>query len=186
VLNLAREWQTLLPFENLDLLIIDFIGKNISGTGMDANVVGRRMQTGEPELTTPEIKRIYVRDLTDESGGNATGIGLADFTSTRLVEKFDRPSTYANLITGGGPQKGRLPMYLDSDREVLAAALNTIGVVPPDQARIVRIFNTLHLEKLEVSEPLAQESEVRDELSVLALPSAMAFDAQGNFTPWGN
>ena len=91
-----------LPFDAFDLLIVDWMGKNISGTGMDTNIIGRMMQILEPEPEKPAIVRIFVRDLTDDSDGNATGVGLADFTTTRLVEKMDRHATYMNGITGDG------------------------------------------------------------------------------------
>ena len=94
-----------LPFDELDVLIVDWMEKNISGTGMDANVLGRRMQTGEPELTTPRIKRVLVRDLIDDSEGNATGIGFADFMRSPLVSKIDKVALYQNLITGGGRKR---------------------------------------------------------------------------------
>ena len=120
-----------LPFDELDLLIVDWTGKNISGTGMDTNVIGRMMQNLEPEPAKPAILRIFVRDLTEESDGNATGIGLADFTTTRLVDKIDRHSTYMNGITALGPQKSKIPFYYDTDREAIEVALDTIGLTEP-------------------------------------------------------
>ena len=109
----AKSLMGRLPFDELDLLIVDWVGKNISGTGMDTNVIGRMMQNFEPEPAKPAILRIFVRDLTEESDGNATGIGLADFTTTRLVNQFNRHATYMNGITALGPQKSKIPFYYD-------------------------------------------------------------------------
>lgn len=180
LLEQAKALLPRLPFDELDVLIVDWMGKNISGTGMDSNVLGRRMQTGEPELTTPRIKRILVRDLTDDSEGNATGIGFADFTRSRLVSKIDKMALYQNLITGGGPQKGRIPPHYDKDDDMIDAALNTIGMTNPRDARVVRIANTLQLEEMMVSESLAHEVGVRDDLDFLGSLSPMEFDCDGN------
>jgi hypothetical protein len=149
----AKSLMGRLPFDTLDLLVIDWMGKNISGTGMDTNIIGRMMQNFEPEPEKPAILRIYVRDITEESNGNATGIGLADFTTTRLVEKVDRYATYMNGITGLGPQKSKIPFYYDTDREAIDVALSTIGLTPPEEAKVARVESTLKLATLDIPKP---------------------------------
>lgn len=176
----AKELSAHLPFDKLDVLIIDEIGKDISGLGMDSKVVGRMMHTREKEPEKPKITRIFVRDITPNSMGNAAGIGLADFTTTRLVEKMDRESTYMNFITAMGPQKVRVPIYFDTDREVLNAVFQTIGMVEPEDSRVVRIKNTLILDKVEVSEGLLDAVREREDLEIAGELKEMEFDSEGN------
>ena len=163
----AKSLMGRLPFDELDLLIVDWTGKNISGTGMDTNVIGRMMQNFEPEPAKPAILRIFVRDLTEESDGNATGIGLADFTTTRLVDKIDRHSTYMNGITALGPQKSKIPFYYDTDREAIEVALDTIGLTEPEDARVIRIESTLRLTELDISEVLLEDAKLHSRLEVI-------------------
>ncbi len=173
-----------LPFDAFDLLIVDWMGKNISGTGMDTNIIGRMMQILEPEPEKPAIVRIFVRDLTDDSDGNATGVGLADFTTTRLVEKMDRHATYMNGITGMGPQKSKTPFYYDTDQEAIEIALNTVGLTPPEQAKVVRIESTLGLAEVDISEALLEDANLRTDLEVIGELKPLAFDADGNLPPF--
>ncbi|HHZ89342.1 TPA: DUF2088 domain-containing protein [Candidatus Poribacteria bacterium] len=180
----AKALSGKLPFDELDFLILDEVGKNISGTGMDTNVIGRYMQNFEPDPEKPSITRIFARDLTEDSLGNATGIGLADFTTTRLVEKFDKKATYMNGLTGLGPQKSRIPFHYDTDLEVIEAALNTIGLTPPEEARIVRIQNTLKLGEVDISENLVEDAELRSDLEIISEAKAFAFDPSGNLLPF--
>ncbi|MCZ6679038.1 MAG: lactate racemase domain-containing protein [Candidatus Poribacteria bacterium] len=174
-----------LPFDAMDLLIVDAMGKNISGTGMDTNVIGRMMQNFEPEPEKPAILRIFVRDLTSESDGNATGIGLADFTTTRLVESIDRHAMYMNCITALGPQKSRIPFYYDTDREAIEVALNTIGLTPPEEGKVVRIESTLHLTAVDISEALLEDAQLHSDLEVIGELKPFAFDSSGNLSPFG-
>jgi len=181
----AKELAARLPFDELDVLIIDEMGKEISGTGMDSKVIGRMMHTGEEELETPKITRIFVRDLTPESMGNAGGIGFADFTTRRLVGKMDFQPTYMNFITAMGPQKVRIPVYFDTDREVLDAVFQTIGMVKPEESKVVRIKNTLQLGEVEVSESLLEAVKARDDLEIAGELREMQFDSEDNLMPWG-
>jgi len=176
----SKEISAKLPFDNLDLLIVDWMGKNISGTGMDTNVIGRYMQNFELEPEKPSYLRILVCDLTEESGGNATGIGLADFTTQRLVNKFDKEPTYMNCITSLGPQKSRIPFHFDTDRETIVVALDTIGLTPPEDARIVRIENTLKLGHIDISESLLEPAQLMASLEILGEPESLSFDSNGN------
>jgi hypothetical protein len=160
------------------------MGKNISGTGMDTNIIGRMMQILEPEPEKPAIVRIFVRDLTDDSDGNATGVGLADFTTTRLVEKMDRHATYMNGITGMGPQKSKTPFYYDTDREAIEVALNTVGLTPPEETKVVRIESTLSLAQVDISEALLEDAKLRSDLEVIDELKPFAFDSAGNLPPF--
>ena len=180
----AKSLMGRLPFDELDLLIVDWTGKNISGTGMDTNVIGRMMQNFEPEPAKPAILRIFVRDLTEESDGNATGIGLADFTTTRLVDKIDRHSTYMNGITALGPQKSKIPFYYDTDREAIEVALDTIGLTEPEDARVIRIESTLRLTELDISEVLLEDAKLHSRLEVIGETQPFEFDAAGNLLPF--
>ena len=177
---LAKQLAARLPFDFLHLLIVDEMGKNISGAGMDTKVIGRIMNLTEPPPKDPRLLRIYVRDLHDDSYGNATGIGLADFVSRRLVNKIDAKATYINCLTGLSPESARIPITFDADREAMDAALGTIGLVKPEEARIVRIKNTLLLEELDVSEALVAEVKQRGNLDILWGPKALLFDSSGN------
>jgi hypothetical protein len=176
---LSKQLAARLPFDFMHLLIVEEMGKNISGTGMDTKVIGRIMNIIEPPPTHPRILRIYVRDLHNDSYGNAMGVGLADFVSRRLVNKIDPTATYINGLTGLSPESARIPVTLDTDREAVEAALGTIGLVPPEAARIVRIQNTLLLEELEVSEALLPEVKQRDTLEILWGPKPLTFDSAG-------
>jgi len=179
----AKELAAELPFDELDFLIVDETGKDISGTGMDTKIIGRMMHTGEKELEMPKITRIFVRDLTPSSMGNAAGIGFADFTTRRLVDKIDMEATYMNFITAMGPQKIRIPVYYDTDRQVLDAAFQTIGMVEPEESKVVRIKNTLLLDEVEVSEALLEAVKERDDLEIMGEPKEMEFDSEDNLTP---
>lgn len=180
----AKSMMGKLPFDELDLLIVDWSGKNISGTGMDTNVIGRMMQNFEPEPLKPAILRIFVRDLTEESDGNATGIGLADFTTTRLVDQIDRHATYMNGITALGPQKSKIPFYYDTDKEVIEVALDTIGLTKPENARVIRIESTLRLTELDISESLLEDAQLHSSLEIMGETLPFEFDTTGNLLPF--
>jgi Lactate racemase N-terminal domain len=176
---LSKKLAARLPFDFIHLLIVEEMGKNISGAGMDTKVIGRIMNIIEPPPKHPRILRIYVRDLHDDSYGNATGVGLADFVSRRLVNKIDPTATYINCLTGLSPESARIPITFDTDREAVEAALGTIGMVKPEEARIVRIKNTLLLEELDVSEACVPEVQQRNNLEVLWGPKGLVFDSSG-------
>jgi hypothetical protein len=162
----ARAMMPRLPVEDIDLLIVDEIGKNFSGSGMDVNVIGRWRLPGMPEPTSPRIKRIVALRLSPESEGNAQGVGLADFVTRRLVDAIDPAATYMNTITSTFLQRGFIPITMRSDREAIAAALSSLPSSDPSAARIVRIPNTLHLERLAVSEAIVPELAGRDDVTV--------------------
>lgn len=162
LLELARAHLPRLPLERVDVLIVDEIGKNISGLGLDPNVIGRLKIRGQPEPERPDIRAIIIRDLTSGTHGNATGMGLADIMLRRAYEKIDFKATYANVATTGFLERGKVPVIADTDREALSLAFGMAGMPPPDQARIVRIRNTLHLEELWASPAAVAALEGRD------------------------
>lgn len=180
----ARRWAPRLPFDELDLLIVDEMGKDIAGTGMDTNVIGRRFSLVEKPPRKPRITRIFVRGLTRETHGNANGIGLAEFTTERLLREMDRRVTYTNSLTARTPEHSRLPVAFASDREVLEVALKTVRTADPMSARIVRIKNTLELKTIHVSEILLPEVRGRRDLVVVSEPQEVTFDSNGNLAPW--
>ena len=183
LLLLAKEKMAKLPFDEIDLLIVDEMGKDISGVGIDPNVTGRNRDilAGFPHPT--HIKRLFVRDLTEKSKGNATGIGLADITTKRLVDKINRSATYINCITGISLEKAAIPMYVENDREAIEIALGSIGLTPPEESKIMRIKNTLQLEVVEISEAYVEASNQRTDLKILDGPCSMAFDSDNNLLP---
>jgi hypothetical protein len=181
----ARKMMPLLPFDEIDLLIVDRIGKNISGAGMDPNVIGRSVHGYSASLMreerpSPFIRRIFARDLTPETHGNAIGIGLADVTTSRLVHAMDQRATYINALTALTPQCAKIPVHFATDREIIERVLASLALSDPRAARIVRIADTLSLVHLEVSEAFREEAERRADLTSLSGLREMQFDATGN------
>jgi Lactate racemase N-terminal domain len=181
----ARKLMPLLPFDEIDLLIVDRIGKNISGAGMDPNVIGRSVHGYSASLMreerpSPFIRRIFARDLTPETHGNAVGIGLADVTTARLVHAMDQRATYINALTALTPQCAKIPVYFATDREIIERVLASLALADPRAARIVRIADTLSLVHLEVSEAFREEVERRADLTSLSELREMGFDPMGN------
>ena len=184
LLKVAKSLIARIPFKDIDVLIIDEIGKDISGTGMDTNVVGRFWLPGEHEPLAPKIKRIVVLDLTEKTRGNAVGIGLADVTTRRVIEKMDYDATLINALTAGHVEGARIPVYLPNDRDAIAIALHTCGPIDPREAKVVRIKNTLELERMWISEALLKvvmaDPELRRKIEVIGKPKEMQFDILGN------
>jgi hypothetical protein len=167
-----------LPFDDIDVLVIDQIGKNISGDGADPNVTGRYptpFASGGPN-----IERMVFLDLTPETGGNANGLGAADVVTERLVSKMDRPATYLNALTSTTPYPVKIPMTMPSDQMAIAAALAMTAGVSPQNARLVRIRNTLKLRQMWVSDTLLEEARDDERLRVLEDPRPMNFDTDGS------
>ena len=181
----ARRLMPLLPFEEIDLLIVDRLGKNVSGAGMDPNVIGRGVHGYTSELgrggrRAPFIRRIFLRDLTPETHGNAIGLGMADVTTTRVVRAMDLRKTYINALTSLTPQSAKIPIHFDTDREALELTLESLALEDVGTARVVRIPNTLEVEILDVSESLLGDVRSRADLVVVGEPQDLAFDAAGN------
>jgi hypothetical protein len=165
-----------LPFGEIDVLVVDEIGKNISGDGADPNVTGRYPT---PYASGgPYVERMVFLDLTPETGGNANGLGMADVVTERLVSKMDRPATYLNALTSTTPSPVKIPMVMPGDRMAVAAALTMCAGVSPQRARLVRIKNTLKLRRMWISEALLEDAGER--LRVVEDPGPMRFDANGS------
>ena len=185
LLVLAKEWMPRLPFKYVDILIIDEFGKNISGSGMDTNVVGRKFYGHvAAEHEYPKVKQIIVRGLTKETHGNAAGIGATEFCTTRLIEQTDVNATRINCLTGGTASSAMLPLNYDTDRELLDMVLPAIGLAEPEDSRILWIRNTLHLAEVECSASYWDEAQKRDDLDVISEQRNFEFDSDGNFVPF--
>ncbi len=154
LLAIAKQNMPRLPVEDIDVLVIDQLGKNISGSGIDTNIIGRIRIDGQPEPSSPRIKSIMVSDLTPETHGNACGVGLADVVTRRLVDKIDFKTTYTNIITSGFLERGKLPVVADTDEHALEIALRAAGCREPEKAHVIRIRDTLHLSEILVSAPV--------------------------------
>ncbi|MBD3323257.1 DUF2088 domain-containing protein [candidate division KSB3 bacterium] len=178
LLEKARSLSQRLYFDNLDVLIIDEIGKDISGTGFDTNVVGRYHT---PYATGgPQISRIAILDLTEKSHGNANGLGIVDFTTRRVFDKFEFAQTYPNSLTSTVPLTVKIPMVLKHDRHAFQAAIKTCNILNQKDVRLVRIKNTISLSEIEVSENLRTEVANNPNLDIVGEPYALPFDDQGN------
>jgi hypothetical protein len=176
----AKEWLARLPFRQADLLVIDEIGKEISGSGLDTNVVGRKRSRRDGGLPgQPDMRYVFVRGLSKHTHGNAAGIGFADFTTTRLVRGMNYPATIINCVTSGFPQGASIPAHYDEDRQAIASALGILGLREPENARIIRIKNTLQLEYVEVSEPCLSELSPASKFEICE-PAEWRFDEHGN------
>jgi hypothetical protein len=184
----ARAMLPRLPVDDVDVLVIDEVGKNYAGTGMDPNVIGRYRIDGLPDPATPRVRRIVALRLSPQSEGNAQGIGLADIATQRLVDAIDRRVTYMNTITSTFLQRAAIPVTLPTDRDAIVTAAGTLGLDPALQ-RIVRIPNTLHLERVRVSSAVARELAGLPGLAV-GPPEAWPFEPQGDLAdlpparPW--
>ena len=175
----ARQWLARLPGEAVDVLVIDRLGKDISGIGADTNVINRHYSGVLP--LKPRIQRIVVRDLTPATEGNASGLGQADVILRRVALRMDALATYMNCITAKTPEGARLPLTVDNDRQALWVALACCLQVEPERAAVVRIQDTKHLETLWVSEPLLGELQARGTVTPLEAPQPIAFDGDGMF-----
>ena len=181
LLEEARRLMPTVPILSLDVLLIDEVGKNISGTGFDPNVVGR-YPTPDVVLTgrDPRITRIAVLNITDVSDGNGTGLGLADFTTERVFRKFNFVETYCNLLTSTTAAVGKIPMVMRNDQQAIQAAIKTCLIGDPRKVRLARIKNTLSLDRTFVSENLVEEA-LRNPRTKIAGPATdLSFDAEGN------
>ncbi len=179
LLEEAKRLYPKIPFDSLDVLIVDEIGKDISGTGFDTNIVGRYTV---PTMTGgPSIKRVVVLDITDKSHGNGNGLGMADFTTVRAFKKFDFEETYPNPLTSTVPLGAKIPMVLESDRLAIQAAVKTSNLLDKAQIKMARIKNTLLLDEMEISENLTSQAEaMKPYVEVASGPYEFPFDDMGN------
>ena len=182
LLRVAARLMPRLPFREVDILVIDEIGKNISGTGMDTNVVGRKFNDhAAVEDEWPKVRRIVVRSLTEQTHGNAAGIGMAEFCRTQALQQMDRHKTWVNALTAGHISSVMTPLHYESDREILDTALPTIGLREPPDARILWIKNTLELAEVECSVAYLEDARSRSDLEIIAPVRPLEFDAAGNW-----
>ncbi len=167
-----------IPFDHADVLILDWIGKDLSGSGMDPNVIGMWRRLGGER--SPDYRRIVVRDVTEESRGNAIGIGWADVTTNHLVSRIDYAAMYMNCLTANAPDIARVPMTMPNDREAISIAIRTSGgSASPDAVRLVHAHSTLRLEELMVSEALLADVHANPALEIISDPMPMVFNAAG-------
>jgi hypothetical protein len=182
LLRIAREWLGRLPGERIDVLIVDFIGKDISGDGADPNVINRDVVGAIPlgeAAPFPRVQRAIVRDLTDDTEGNASGIGMFDVALRRAVDRMDPERTYMNMVTAKSPQGARIPLTVATDREAIAVALACCMKTDVETARICRIRDTKHVEALWVSEPLLPEVLATGRVEQAGDLRPIGFDANG-------
>ena len=187
LLEISRRNMPSLPTESLDVLIIDEMGKDVSGAGVDTNIIGRIRVDGQQEPERPRISRIVVRDLTDVSHGNAIGIGLVDIITKRLYDKIDFKATYENTVTSTFLERGKMPIVADTDCDAVEMALRTASLGPDPasmaKARVMRIHSTLHLDELYVSESVLSEIKGLNYIEVAGAPCDMA-NADGTLRDW--
>ncbi len=182
MLMVAKERIAKLKFDNIDVLIVDKIGKNISGEGHDPNVTGRSFMPGfEDDFHT---QKLFIRGLTPESHHNSGGHGGADITTRRCLNDVDWESSWVNLGTNTMIDGGKIPMYLNNDREALLLAIRTCRKIDYNKARIARIPDTLHLDEIEISVDLIPDIKDRDDVEIISEPYEMPFDADGFMIDW--
>jgi len=185
LLKTAKKLSAKLPFDYADILIIDEMGKEISGAGFDTKIVGRiglPLKTKEPEK--PKIKRIIVCDLTDTSEGNAAGVANADLITQKLYDKMDANITMMNCLTSGDPEAIKIPLPLKNDREAIETAMKCVGLIALEDLKIIRIKNTLRIEEVEVSTAYKNELKDRKDLELIRKEKNFAFDKHGSLRPF--
>jgi len=180
LLNYSKSLMPSLPVDEMDLLIIQEMGKNFSGTGIDTNIIGRARIHGVPEPEKPCIKRIAVLDVSEESHGNVTGVGMADFVTQKLVDKMDRKATYLNCLTSTFVVRAAIPMYFETEEKLLEAALYSLSSISPKDLRIVIIPNTLYLMDCLVSEALLPELAASPNIKIDKQTLEFGLDSLGN------
>ncbi|CAB1061659.1 Iron-sulfur cluster-binding protein [Olavius sp. associated proteobacterium Delta 1] len=176
----AREYLPKIPVSEIDLLIIDEMGKDISGAGIDPKIIGRAICSWADTEPWPRISRIFVRDLTAATKGHASGLGMVDFTTERLVNKIDMQATAINALTSSCPEEAKIPMNFKTDREAIAAALMTIRPHTLDELRIVHIKNSLELTSLMVSEGCLPDLANTQNVKISSEILSMEFDQNGD------
>ena len=168
-----------LPFKDIDILIVQEMGKNISGTGLDTKVIGRIKIDGQAEPKKPNIKRIVVLNLTVESHGNAIGVGLADVITRSMFEKIDLNITAKNTMTSMAPEQGKIPVIMSDDKTALLAAIKSLGISTINKLKIAYIKNTSRLEKLYISESLLAEVKTKKHIEIIDEIDQLSFNSEG-------
>ncbi|MFI5400581.1 MAG: hypothetical protein ACHQZQ_05975, partial [SAR324 cluster bacterium] len=176
----AKEMMARLYVDDIDVLIVDEMGKNVSGSGFDPNITGRNNRFVKEWQPTPRIQKIVVLGLTQETHGNATGVGLADVITMRLFKEMDVGSTYANVIASAYLDGAGIPIVMNTEHDAIALAVKTLVRVKPSDARIVRIRNTLELTRIQVSEPLLDLARRNPgQFEIVGAPAPWKFDGEG-------
>ncbi|HZR41664.1 MAG TPA: lactate racemase domain-containing protein [Ktedonobacteraceae bacterium] len=185
LLERAKAMMPRLPWDTLDVLVVDELGKNISGAGMDPNIIGR-IRCGEQKETAAQITNIVVLDVTEASHGNAIGLGLADFTTARLLDKLDTQAVYINCLTAGiiAMDSGKIPITVETDREAVAAAIRSSGRPDPAKVTLARIQNTLKLEYILASSASLEHIRSGSDVEMLSSPIPFDVRADGSFAPF--
>lgn len=177
LLEKAKTLLPRIPFRNVDVLVVDEIGKDITGTGMDCNIIQRF--TSEHMIPNPFIKRLVVLDITDASDGNGCGFGLSDISTRKAFNKFDMEKTYPNLLTSRTTNGGKIPLIMESDYDAIRAGIKTAPDVDYDRLRIVRIKNTLSLDSMEVSQAMLDDVRNNSSLTIDEGPYRWNFSQNG-------
>ena len=183
LLERVSSWKAGLPVRELDLLIVDEIGKNISGSGMDTKVINRGILGKNTLPDIVQIQRVFARDLTEESGGNAVGIGLCDVIADRLYNKIDFNPTWVNVLTASNPMGGMCPPHFADDRTCIEKIVVTCGKLDPQECSIAQIVNTMELDEMLISESLVPEAEGREGVEIAGPARELDFDASGALEP---
>lgn len=184
LLIVAKKNLPKIKLQPIDVLIVDQLGKEFSGGGMDSHTIGRASTTCvNPSALPPS--RLVVLDVTDQSHGNTCGMGLADFTTRRLFNKIDFDTTYTNILTSTATPSGRIPLIMESDRLAIQGAIKTCGVYDLSKLRMVRIPNSLHLDEIFVSEAMLAEADQHPDITLLTQPEDLMFDPSGNLADLG-
>ncbi len=183
LLRKNKRTYPMLPVTALDLLIVDQMGKEVSGTGMDTNVIGRIKIAGAPEPARPNIRTIVTLSVTEASHGNAVGVGLADLISQRLRDQIDHEAMGINAITSGFLERGKVPIALPNDRLAIETALSRLSPEARRHPRVIRILDTLHLADFDASEAVLAELRGKANVTIVGEPKPVAFDATGTILP---
>ena len=179
LLRYSKELMPSLPVAHIDGLVVEEMGKNYSGTGIDTNIIGRSRIKGQAEMPPPVIRYISVLDLSEASHGNATGVGLADFVTQKLVDKIDHKATYLNCLTTTFVTRAFIPMYFATEKETLDTMMHCLRQTPRDALRLVFIPNTLFLGECYVSEALVKELTDKERFEIGGAPELVEFDGKG-------
>ena len=178
ILRRSKERLCRIFFDNIDVLVVDRLGKDISGDGMDPNITGR---FAVPYMESEKkVQHIAVLDLTEETHGNCNGLGLADVTTRRLVEKIDVDCTYPNVVTSTVLCTPKIPLFAHSDRACIQIALKTCNYIDRENPRIVHIKDTMRLEEIEISQAMLEEARANEHIQILGEPHDWPFDEEGN------
>ena len=183
LLDIARKNMPAFPVNDIDLLIIDQMGKDISGVGIDTNIIGRLKIGGQAEPENPNIKAIMVSDLTEHSHGNAIGIGLCDVITKKLYDKIDFSATYSNAVTSSFLDRAKIPIVANNDKEAFEIALRSCGYLKKGEEKIIRIKNTLHLDEIYISEPILNLINGSAGIEIIKENIAL-FNGDNEFTPF--